>query len=68
VALSRLRDDLDAVRLARRRARAAAGSLRARVEEVRQELVIAPVEAELDVERRLCKAVASARRRGRRRR
>jgi GTP-binding protein EngB required for normal cell division len=53
---------------ARRRARAAARSLRARVEEVGHELVVAPVEAELDVERRLCKAVASARRGGRRRR
>jgi GTP-binding protein EngB required for normal cell division len=47
---------------ARRRARAAAGSLRARVEEVGRELVVAPVEAELDVQRRLCKAVESARR------
>jgi len=53
---------------ARRRARAAARSLRARVEEVGQELVVAPVEAELDVERRLCKAIASARRGGKRRR
>ena len=53
---------------ARRRARAAARSLRARVEEVGQELVVAPVEAELDVERRLCEAVASARRGGKRRR
>jgi energy-coupling factor transporter ATP-binding protein EcfA2 len=53
---------------ARRRARAAARSLRARVEEVGRELVVAPVEAELDVQRRLCKAVASARRGGRRRR
>jgi GTP-binding protein EngB required for normal cell division len=51
---------------ARRRARAAGRSLRARVEEVGQELVVAPVEAELDVERRLCEAVASARRGGRR--
>jgi GTP-binding protein EngB required for normal cell division len=49
---------------ARRRARAAARSLRARVEEVGQELVVAPVEAELDIERRLCEAVARARRRG----
>jgi GTP-binding protein EngB required for normal cell division len=46
---------------ARRRARAAARSLRARVEEVGQELVIAPVEAELDVQRRLCEAVEGAR-------
>jgi hypothetical protein len=53
---------------ARRRARAAARSLRARVEEVGHELVVAPVEAELDVERRLCEAVANARRGGRRRR
>lgn len=53
---------------ARRRARAAARSLRARVEEVGQALVVAPVEAELDVERRLCEAVASAGRGGRRRR
>jgi GTP-binding protein EngB required for normal cell division len=53
---------------ARRRARAAARSLRAGVDEVGHELVVAPVEAELDVERRLCEAVASARRgRGRRR-
>ena len=51
---------------ARRHARAAARSLRARVEEVGHELVVAPVEAELDVERRLCDAVANAR--GRRRR
>jgi GTP-binding protein EngB required for normal cell division len=53
---------------ARRRARAAARSLRARVEDVGEELVVAPVEAELDAERRLCEAVASARRGGRRRR
>ena len=53
---------------ARRRARAAARSLRARVEEVGHELVLAPVEAELDGERRLCEAVARARRGGRRRR
>jgi hypothetical protein len=53
---------------ARRRARAAARSLRARVAEVGQELVVAPVDAELDVERRLCEAVAAARRGGRRRR
>jgi hypothetical protein len=51
---------------ARRRARAASRSLRARVEAVGQELVVVPVEAELDVERRLCEAVASARRSGRR--
>jgi energy-coupling factor transporter ATP-binding protein EcfA2 len=53
---------------ARRRARAAARSLRARVEDVGDELVAAPVEAELDVQRRLCEAVASARRGGKRRR
>ncbi|HEX5468672.1 MAG TPA: hypothetical protein VFW80_06470, partial [Gaiellaceae bacterium] len=53
---------------ARRRARAAARSLRGRVEEVGDELVVAPVEAELDVQRRLCEAVAGARRGGRRRR
>ena len=53
---------------ARRRARAAARSLRARVEEVGHELVVAPVEAELDVQRRFCEAVGSARRGGRRRR
>jgi hypothetical protein len=52
---------------ARWRARGAARSLRRRVEEVGHELVVAPVEAELDVERRLCAAVASARRGGRRR-
>jgi hypothetical protein len=40
----------------------AARSLRTRVEDVGNELVVAPVEAELDVERRLCEAVASARR------
>jgi GTP-binding protein EngB required for normal cell division len=53
---------------ARRRARAAARSLRGRVEEVGHELVVGPVEAELDVQRRLCEAVASARRTGMRRR
>ncbi len=51
---------------ARRRARAAARSLRARVAEVGDELVVAPVEAELDVQRRFCSAVARARRGGRR--
>jgi hypothetical protein len=51
---------------ARRRARAAARSLRARVEEVGNELVVAPAEGELDVQRRLCEAVAKARRGGRR--
>ena len=53
---------------ARRRARAAARSLRARIEDVGHELIVAPVEAELDVERRLCEAVASARRGEKRRR
>jgi GTP-binding protein EngB required for normal cell division len=53
---------------ARRRAHAAARSLRARVEEVGRELIVAPVEAELDVQRRLCEAVASARRGEKRRR
>ena len=48
---------------ARRRARSAARSLRSRVEDVGQELVVEPVEAELDVQRRLCDAVARARRR-----
>jgi GTP-binding protein EngB required for normal cell division len=53
---------------ARRRARAAGRSLRAGVEEVGRELVIEPVEAELDAGRRLCEAVAAARgRKGRRR-
>ena len=47
---------------ARRRARAAARSLRARVKEVGRELVVAPVEAELDVQRRFCEAIESARR------
>jgi GTP-binding protein EngB required for normal cell division len=46
----------------RRRARAAARSLRTRVEDVGHELVVAPVEAELDVQRRLCEAVTRARR------
>ena len=53
---------------ARRRARAAARSLRERVGDVGQELVVAPVEAELDVQRRFCEAVASARRDEKRRR
>jgi 50S ribosome-binding GTPase len=43
-----------------RRARAAARALRARVAEVGQELVIAPVEAELDAHARFCAAVATA--------
>jgi hypothetical protein len=45
---------------ARRRARAAARSLRAGVEAVGRELVVEPVEAELDTARRLCEAVATA--------
>ena len=53
---------------ARRRARAASRSLRAGVEEVGQELVIAPVEAELETAGRLCAAVAVAQGRKRRRR
>ena len=53
---------------ARRRARAASRSLRAGVEEVGQELVIAPVEAELETAGRLCGAVAVAQGRKRRRR
>jgi hypothetical protein len=48
---------------ARRRARSAARSLRSRVEDVGQELVVGPVEAELDVQRRLCEVVALGRRR-----
>jgi GTP-binding protein EngB required for normal cell division len=52
---------------ARRRARAAARSLRSRVEDVGRELVVDPVEAELDVQQRLCEAVAGARRGGGRR-
>jgi GTP-binding protein EngB required for normal cell division len=51
---------------ARRRARAAARALRAGVEEVGRELVVEPVEAELDTARRLCEAVATAGRRRRR--
>ena len=47
---------------ARRRARAAARSIRSRVEDVGHELVVAPVEAELDVQRRLCESVTRARR------
>jgi GTP-binding protein EngB required for normal cell division len=43
-----------------RRSRAAARSLRRRVEEVAQELVISPVEAELDAHRRFCAAVEAA--------
>ena len=45
---------------ARRRSRAAARSLRARIAEAGQELVIAPVEAELDAHARFCAAVAEA--------
>ena len=47
---------------ARRRSRAAARSLRSRIEDVGHELVVGPVEAELDVHRRLFEAVAKARR------
>jgi len=56
---------------ARRRAGAAGRSLRRRVEEVGDELVAAPVEAELEAYRRLCETVqvaAGAGRRGRIRR
>ena len=49
-----------------RRARAAERSLRRRVEEVGNELVIAPVERELAVYERLCAALAEAGGRGRR--
>ena len=54
---------------ARRRARVAERALRARVERVGAEHVVAPVEAELDAHRRLCAALAAtqpgARRRAR---
>ena len=43
-----------------RRSRAAARSLHARVAEVGQELVVAPVEAELDAHARFCTAIAAA--------
>jgi hypothetical protein len=43
-----------------RRSRAAARSLRARVAEVGHELVLAPVEAELDAHARFCAAIAVA--------
>jgi hypothetical protein len=46
---------------ARRRARAAERSLRAEVETVAEELVLGPVEAELDAYRRFCEAVTAAR-------
>ncbi len=45
---------------ARRRARAAARSLRREVEAVAQELVLVPVERELDAHARLCATVAEA--------
>jgi len=45
---------------ARRRSRAAARSLRARIEDVAKELVISPVEAELEAYRRFCSAVDAA--------
>ncbi|MBA3246244.1 MAG: ABC transporter, partial [Actinobacteria bacterium] len=51
---------------ANRRARAAGRSLRAGVEEVADELVVTPIERELDVHRRLCAAVETARGKGRR--
>ena len=53
---------------ARRRARAAGRSLRAGVADVAQEVVVTPVERELDVHARLCAAVATARGRSRRNR
>jgi hypothetical protein len=43
-----------------RRARAAAAALRARVAAVAEDLVLAPVERELDARQRLCAAVAAA--------
>jgi hypothetical protein len=43
-----------------RRARAAAGSLRRRVEEVADELVIGPLELELGAYDRLCAALQAA--------
>ncbi len=45
---------------ARRRARAAERSLRARVDEVAEELVLGPVQAELDAHRRLCELLGAA--------
>lgn len=48
---------------ARRRSRRAGRALRARVEEVAQELVLGPVAAELDARARLCAALEAARRR-----
>jgi hypothetical protein len=45
---------------ARRRSRAAARSLRRRIEEVGEELIVAPVERELDAYVRFCAAVAAA--------
>jgi hypothetical protein len=45
---------------ARRRARVAERALRASVEAVGEEHVVAPVEAELDAHRRLCAALATA--------
>jgi RsiW-degrading membrane proteinase PrsW (M82 family) len=49
---------------AERRSRAAARSLHARVADVGQELVIAPVEVELDAHARFCAAIAVAAVRG----
>ena len=46
---------------ANRRARRAARSLREQVDAVAQELVIVPVDRELDVRERLCSALAAAR-------
>jgi hypothetical protein len=50
----------------RRRARAATRALQARIDEVADELVIAPLTAELDARGRLCEALATASARGRR--
>ena len=45
---------------ARRRSRAAAGSIRERLERSAETLVVAPVEAELETYRRFCRALATA--------
>jgi hypothetical protein len=45
---------------ARRRARAASRALRARIDDVAGELVVAPLEEELQVRERLCKELATA--------
>jgi GTP-binding protein EngB required for normal cell division len=48
---------------ARRRSRAAARSLRAQVDDVARQLVLSPVEDELDARTRLCAAIEAAKRR-----